>query len=91
MKRRAIVIFPPPTDLTRVEAVRRQFDSLAGSIRAHLTLVFPFVNDLGESDLKLHVEEATAGIASFAITMAGFQLHRRPRALPSRLVWLGRH
>ena len=71
MDRRAIVIFPPPTDMARVEAVRQQFDSLAGSIRAHLTLVFPFESNLSESDLKRHVEETTVGIESFPITLSG--------------------
>ncbi len=58
MRRSAIVVFPEGEGLARVEALRRRFDPLAQVIAAHVTLVFPFVDDLGPSQLQAHIRQA---------------------------------
>ncbi len=58
MRRSAIVVFPEGEALTAVDGLRRRFDPLAQLIPAHITLVFPFVDDLGPSQLVAHLRQA---------------------------------
>jgi 2'-5' RNA ligase len=50
--------------------VRRRFDPLAGTIAAHITLVFPFESDLSSGALRTHVASALAGVPIFQVELA---------------------
>jgi 2'-5' RNA ligase len=69
---RAIVAFPTGADLTRIEAHRAVHDPLAGTIDAHLTLVFPFA---GAVDLEALAERAAAGMEPFQLVLAAVEAH----------------
>ena len=65
----AIVAFPALDFADSMEAIRRKHDPLAGLLAAHVTLVFPFSDDLGETSLADHVGRAVEGVASFPIAL----------------------
>ena len=65
----AIVAFPVFDCADSVEAVRRKFDPQAGLLAAHVTLVFPFSDDLGEASLAEHVGRAVEGVPAFPIAL----------------------
>jgi 2'-5' RNA ligase len=71
LRGRAIVLFLPSPEPDAVVALRRQFDPLFGSLAAHVTLVFPFVGDLGPEALRRHVEQATRGVSPITVRLAG--------------------
>lgn len=65
----AIVAFPALDCPDSVEAIRRRLDPLAGLLAAHVTLVFPFSDDLGEASLADHVGRAVEGVPPFPIAL----------------------
>jgi 2'-5' RNA ligase len=60
LTRRAIVAFPQAAPLDEVEAFRRRNDPLAASLRAHITLVFPFASTLSALQVATHVRRVAA-------------------------------
>ena len=60
LPRRAIVWFPPADLLADVECFRALHDPLAGTLPAHVTLVFPFASALGAVQVAAHVRRAVA-------------------------------
>jgi 2'-5' RNA ligase len=68
LRGRAIVLFLPEPD--EVIALRRQFDPLFRSLRAHVTLVFPFQSDLSSEALRRHVEQAVCDVGPIAVRLA---------------------
>ena len=70
---RAIVVCPPIADLGPVVPLRRRLDPLADVIPPHITLVFPFRDDLSDADLLEHLKGASAGIAPFPLGLAGIR------------------
>jgi 2'-5' RNA ligase len=75
MRTRVIVIFPELVDGGLVTDLRREFDPLADLVPPHITLVFPFQSNLSVAELESHVAESVAGIAPFAIHLAGITGH----------------
>jgi 2'-5' RNA ligase len=71
LRGRAIVLFLPEPELDAVTALRRQFDPLFGSLRAHVTLVFPFQSDLSAEALRRHVEQAVCDVSPITVRLAG--------------------
>jgi 2'-5' RNA ligase len=69
--RRVIVVFPDPRDLRAVVAFRKRWDPLADQIPPHLTLVFPFTDDMSTAELHQHVVRATKGIWPFGVKLSG--------------------
>jgi hypothetical protein len=66
MTNRCILLFPDFPNIASIESIRRKFDPLAGLVRPHITLVFPFESDIGTDPLRRHVAEARqAGDARF--------------------------
>jgi 2'-5' RNA ligase len=68
---RAVVLFPPPADLVAVLPVRKRFDPLAEVIPAHITLVFPFEDDLVAEALRTHIDSMVQGIGPVSLRLAG--------------------
>jgi 2'-5' RNA ligase len=69
--RYAIVAFPVLDAAAAIEATRRRFDPLASTLPAHVTLVFPFTDAVGEADLAAHVARAVADQPAFDISLSG--------------------
>jgi 2'-5' RNA ligase len=64
--KRALVMFPAGDTLGVIEEIRARYDPQASFISAHVTLVFPFSDNLADDDLRAHLAAATAGMAPFA-------------------------
>lgn len=69
--RRAIVIFPPEADLREAALLRQRFDPLAHLVAPHLTLVFPFDDDLPRADLERHMRTVLTGRHRFDLRLSG--------------------
>ena len=70
LRGRAIVLFLPQPEPDPVVTLRRQFDPLFESLRAHITLVFPFESDLSPDALRRHVEDAVYGSGPITVRLA---------------------
>lgn len=71
MPQRFIAIFPSFPYFDPILQLRAQFDPLAALVAPHLTLVFPFIGDLTDVDLKKHIETAIEGVPSFPVRLQG--------------------
>jgi 2'-5' RNA ligase len=60
LTRRAVVAFLDTAALGEVEAFRRAHDPLAGVVRAHVTLVFPFASALSALQVATHVRRVAS-------------------------------
>jgi 2'-5' RNA ligase len=63
----AVVLIPRFDAPDRIEAIRREFDPLAAMLPAHVTLVFPFAEELTPAALRDHIATATTGLGAFDI------------------------
>lgn len=61
LTRRAIVAFPSSAPLGDLEAFRALNDPLAGSLPAHITLVFPFASTLSALQVTVHARRIAGG------------------------------
>lgn len=65
------MLFPPAADLAPVLPLRERFDPLAGVVPPHITLVFPFEDELTAETLRAHVEKAVRGVGPIPVQLAG--------------------
>lgn len=72
MNRRSIVIFPAFANMAAIDQMRARYDPLAGKIRPHVTLAFPFESDLSARDLHAEVARSVDNVPPFRMTLAGF-------------------
>ena len=68
---RAVVVFPEGNGVHVIESLRRRFDPLARAIAAHATLVFPFVSELSDDELRGHIEQTLVGQPPFRVRFEG--------------------
>lgn len=80
--KRALHIFPSFSADSGVQAFRAKHDPLAQCIPPHITLLFPFEDDVGDAELVRHIEDAVQGLGNFAIGFA------TPVLVDNRLIWL---
>jgi 2'-5' RNA ligase len=78
----AVVLIPRFDTPDRIEAIRREFDPLAVMLPAHVTLVFPFAEELTPAALRDHVATATTGLGVFDIGLG------QPVATADGYLWL---
>jgi 2'-5' RNA ligase len=71
MKNRCILIFPDFPNISIIEGVRAKYDPAARLVEPHITLVFPFVSDIGTVELREHIRSALADIEPFRISLQG--------------------
>ena len=69
MNNRVIVIYLEGNGLAEIEQIRRQYDPLAPTVKAHITLVFPFKSNLATEALRTHVRQAVQGINPFPVQL----------------------
>lgn len=68
----ATVIYPK-VDLSRINSFKEKHDPYYPGIGAHLTLVFPTPEEVGDEVITKHVEEILAKYKPFDIHLAGFE------------------
>ena len=82
LPRFAVAWFPAFEGIERIEALRRQFDPLAGEVAVHLTLVFPFPTPLTKLQVEAHVKRVATGWPPIAVAF------RHVRAKDNEFVFL---
>lgn len=71
MNMRTIMIFPEFDNMEIIDSIREQYDPLAGLVRPHITLVFPFESRMSNEELKAIIEQRLSDIKSFEIQLKG--------------------
>ena len=72
MSLRTIMIFPHFDNMEIIEKIRDQYDSLHNLVNPHITLVFPFEDEISNDQLKNILEECLNDINPFELVLHGF-------------------
>lgn len=75
LPRFAVAWFPAFPGIERVEAFRARHDPMAGLIRAHLTLVFPFGTALTALQVETHVRRVASQWPAIPVTFRAVRMH----------------
>ena len=58
MNTRVIMIFPKFENIHIINNIRKKYDPLSDFVEPHITLVFPFEDELSNEELRLYLKEA---------------------------------
>ncbi len=65
------MIFPQFDNMDVIDRIRAKYDPVAHLVRPHVTLVFPFMSDLGADEIRKHVQNSLAGVQPFLLSLQG--------------------
>lgn len=68
---RDILLFPKFENENRIEEIRRECDRLYGVLKPHITLVFPFEDDITDEELIANVRKLVKDEKSFFVKFEG--------------------
>ena len=74
--KRDILIFPNFKNIDKIQEIRKQYDELADIIMPHITLAFPFENNISNNQLKTELLDITKEIKPFKIKCKGIKLKK---------------
>ena len=68
--KRDILIFPKFENIDLIQDIRNKFDPLANIIAPHITLAFPFLDNMSNEELiiKLYIITSPAGVGKSTIS-----------------------
>lgn len=69
--KRDILIFPKFKNIYKLQEIRAKYDELANILPPHITLAFPFKNNITNRMLKRKLEQVVNGIKPFRIKCKG--------------------
>ena len=69
--KRSIIIFPKFNNIELIQNIRKEYDPLYNSISPHITVVFPFINDISDEELQSIVTNSLSSIEPFKLVMNG--------------------
>ena len=69
--RRTIMIFPEFENMEIIDRIRAKYDPLAGLVRPHITLVFPFEGNFGNDVVSRVLDKHLEGIEPFELKLRG--------------------
>lgn len=72
MKQRTIMIFPRFENIEVIDQLRDKYDPLAKLVRPHITIVFPFDNEMSNSELDNILDIRLKEVRPFRLEMKGF-------------------
>lgn len=72
--KRDILIFPKFKDIEKIQEIRDKYDPLAKAVPPHITIVFPFSDDIDNTTLTKNIREAIKGVKPFNICFSGLSL-----------------
>lgn len=72
--RRDILIIPKFKDIEEIQKIREKYDELYKIISPHITLAFPFKDEISNEDLKRKLKELLKGVKPFKIRCKGISL-----------------
>ena len=68
---RDILLFPKFDNIEVIESIRKDCDELYGIIQPHITLVFPFIDDISDEELTNTVREYFKNKNKFYVKFSG--------------------
>ena len=71
MSLRTIMIFPEFENQEIIDNIRKKYDPLAGLVRPHVTLVFPFESSMSNGELERVLNDRLMFIKPFKLRLAG--------------------
>lgn len=71
MSIRTIMIFPEFENMEIIDEIREKYDPLAQLVRPHITLVFPFENQMSNNDIANILAERLKNIHPFELVLNG--------------------
>lgn len=72
--KRDILIFPKFDNIEKIQEIRKKYDELYSKIAPHITLAFPFKNEMTNEELKQKLENLLKNIKPFKIKCKGTTL-----------------
>lgn len=69
--KRDILIFPKFKNIDKIQKVRLKYDSLAKLVPPHITLVFPFSDNISNEDLVTLVKSKIQNLRPFYVKFSG--------------------
>ncbi len=76
MLKRCIMIFPKFSNMGIIDEIRRKYDPLESHVKPHITLVFPFKNNITYSEIRNHIENVLSSIKPFSLKLKGIKPFR---------------
>lgn len=77
--KRDILIFPNFENINKIQEIRKQYDELAEIIMPHITLAFPFENNISNNQLKAELLDIIKEFKPFKIKCSGIKLKKDHR------------
>jgi 2'-5' RNA ligase len=68
---RDILLFPKFDNVDILEKIRKECDELYGIIQPHITIVFPFIDDISDEDLIKNIEKYFESKTKFYVKFSG--------------------
>lgn len=65
------MIFPKIEDIKIIDAIREKYDPLAGLVRPHITIVFPFESPMSNGDIEEILAKRLSNIKPFELVLNG--------------------
>ena len=77
--KRDILIIPKCKNIEKIQLIREKYDELSHLVPPHITLAFPFENDITNEELKLELVKIFKNYKPFNIKCKGISLHEDTR------------
>lgn len=72
--KRDILIFPKFNNIELIQSIRKKYDRLYNIIPPHITLVFPFTDNISNEDLYIKLKELIKDTKKFNVKFEGLSL-----------------
>ena len=72
--KRDILIFPKFENINKIQEIRNKYDSLADLIAPHITIVFPFSDNISNEELIVKLTNLLENVKPFSIVFKGLSL-----------------
>ena len=72
--KRDILIFPKFNNIELIQNIREKYDRLYMLVPPHITLVFPFTDDISNEDLYIKLKELIKDTKKFNVKFKGLSL-----------------
>lgn len=74
--KRDVLIFPKFKNVDKLQEIREKYDDLANILPPHITLIFPFKNNITNEMLKQRLKQVVNGIKPFKIKCKGITFYK---------------
>ena len=74
MGRRTIMIFPDFENMGTIDSIREKYDPLAKLVRPHITIVFPFENEMSNEAIEEILTKRLENVKPFEVTLSGISM-----------------